>query len=161
MSQHYLDGFQYAHAKDHTSPVEIEAHAPTAHPEACGMWGWVELKYADGLTLVLDSREWGQPYDRKQPKSISIDDLDESDREKLNTMPDPEPLIGFPEAIRTRKRASGNADASNRCSTLMHLSNIAIRTGRKIKYDPVKQQIIGDEQANRLVNQPMRAPWHL
>jgi hypothetical protein len=43
----------------------------------------------------------------------------------------------------------------------LHLANIAIRVGRKIQYDPVKEEIISDEQANRLVNQPMRAPWHL
>jgi len=43
----------------------------------------------------------------------------------------------------------------------MHLTNIAIRTGRKLRYDPVKEEIIGDEEANRLVYQPMRAPWHL
>jgi hypothetical protein len=33
--------------------------------------------------------------------------------------------------------------------------------GRKIRYDPVKEEIIGDEAANRLVYQPMREPWHL
>ncbi len=161
MSQHYLDGFQYAYGKDETSPVEINVSAPTAHPEACGMWGWVELKYADGLTLVLDSTEWGEPYNRKQARGISVDDLSEADRAKLKAMPDPEPLIRFPDAIRTRKRAGGNADVSNRCATLMHLSNTAIRVGRSLKYDPVAQQVIGDEQANRLVNLPMRAPWHL
>ncbi len=125
------------------------------------MWGWVELKYADGLTLVLDSTEWGEPYDRKQGRGIGVEDLSEGDRAKLKAMADPEPLIRFPEAIRTRKRAGGNADVSNRCATLMHLSNTAIRVGRSLKYDPVAEQVIGDEQANRLVNQPMRAPWHL
>ncbi len=125
------------------------------------MWGWVELKYADGLTLVLDSTEWGESYNRKQVREISVDDLSEADRAKLKAMPAPEPLVRFPEAIRTRKRAGGNADVSNRCATLMHLSNTAIRVGRSLKYDPVAQQVIGDEQANRLVNLPMRAPWHL
>jgi len=43
----------------------------------------------------------------------------------------------------------------------MHLANIAIRVGRKIRFDPVKEQVIGDEEANLLANQPMRAPWHL
>ncbi len=109
----------------------------------------------------MDSTEWGEPYNRKQARDISIEDLSETDRAKLEAMPEPEPLIRFPEAIRTRKRAGGNADVSNRCATLMHLSNIAIRVGRSLKYDPVAEQVIGDEQANRLVNQPMRAPWHL
>jgi len=161
MGQHFFDRFQYEYAKDDTSPVEIEAYAPPAHPEACGMWGWVELKYADGLTLVFDSEEWGERYNRKEDRSVSINDLDEQSRKKLREMPDPEPLVGFPEAIRTRKQAGGHAAVSHRCVTLMHLANIAIRTGRKIHYDPVKEQIIGDEEANRLVNQPMRAPWHL
>jgi hypothetical protein len=30
-----------------------------------------------------------------------------------------------------------------------------------VRMDPVTEQIIGDEEANRLVNQPMRAPWRL
>jgi len=50
---------------------------------------------------------------------------------------------------------------ANRSATLMHLANIAIRTGRKLKYDPVNEVIVGDDEANRLVNPPMRAPWHL
>jgi hypothetical protein len=41
------------------------------------------------------------------------------------------------------------------------LTNIAIRCGRKLQYDPVKEEIIGDEEANRLVYQPTRAPWRL
>jgi len=161
MAQHHLDPFQWTYAKDYTSPVEIEAYAPPAHPEACGMWGWVEMKYADGMTLVIDSGEWGEPYDRKEPKGVNMDDLDEEAQKKVANMPDPEPLLSFEEAVKTRKKAGGNAEVSHRCATLFHLANIAIRTGRKIQYDPVKEKIIGDEEANRLVNQPMRAPWHL
>ncbi|MEZ0265048.1 MAG: hypothetical protein ACAI43_09995 [Phycisphaerae bacterium] len=44
---------------------------------------------------------------------------------------------------------------------MLHLTNLAIRTGRKLKFDPVTEQIVGDEEANRLINPPMRAPWHL
>ena len=125
------------------------------------MWGWVELKYADGLTLVFDSGEWGQPYNRKESRGVSLNDLDEESRKKIEAMPDPEPLISFAEAVKTRKQPGGHAEAAHRCATLLHLANIAIRTGRKIHYEPVKEEIIGDQEANRLVNQPMRAPWHL
>ena len=161
MGQHHYDPVQWVYAKDDTSPVEIEAYAPPAHQEACGMWGWVELKYADGMTFVFDSREWDEPYNRKQAREVLLTDLNEEDQKKIKEMPDPEPLVSFAEAVKTRKRAGGNADAANRSATLMHLANIAIRTGRKLRYDPVIEQIIGDEEANRLVNQPMRAPWHL
>jgi predicted dehydrogenase len=161
MAQHTLDPYQWTWGKDDTSPVEIEAHAPPAHPEVTGMWDWIEMKYADGFTLVMESTEWGGGYVKKPAKGISLADLDEDTRAKIQAMPDPEPLLTFAEAVQTRKQAGGNAEAAHRCATLLHLANIAIRTGRKIKYDPVKEQIVGDEAANRLVNVPMRAPWHL
>jgi predicted dehydrogenase len=161
MGQHAMDPVTWTYGKDRTAPVEIEAHAPPAHPEVCGMWGWVELKYADGFTIVLASGEWGEHYDRKTGRGVRLEDLDEADQAKLKEMPDPEPLIGFAEAVRTRKQPGGDAEAAHRTVCIMHLANIAIRIGRKIQFDPIKEEVVGDEEANRLVNQPMRAPWHL
>jgi predicted dehydrogenase len=161
MGQHHFDPFQWIYAKDDTSPVEVDVHAPPAHPEACGMWGWVELTYADGMTFVMDSTEWGKPYDRKADRDVQIEDLPEEDRKKVQDTPDPEGWPTFVEAIKSRKHTGGSAEPAHRCATLLHLANIAIRMGRKIRYDPVAEQILGDEEANRLVSQPMRAPWHL
>ena len=159
--QHYLDPMQWIYGKDDTSPVEVEAYAPPAHPECGGMWGWAELKYADGFTIVLDGGEWGPPYDRKKPRHVELNDLDAASRKKLAALPDPPRPLTFPEAVRARKPSAGHAEAAHRAATILHLSNIAIRCGRKIRYDPVKEQVIGDDFANRLVNQPMRAPWRL
>jgi myo-inositol 2-dehydrogenase/D-chiro-inositol 1-dehydrogenase len=161
MGQHALDPFQFEYGKDDTSPVEIQAYAPPAHPEVCAMWGWVEMKYADGFTLVLESGEWGDKYDRKKGRGVSRNDLSKEDQEKFAKIPDPKPMLTFAQAVKTRGQAGGNAEAAHRCATLLHLANIAIRTGRKLKFDPVKERFIGDEMANRLVDQPMRAPWHL
>jgi myo-inositol 2-dehydrogenase / D-chiro-inositol 1-dehydrogenase len=161
MGQHYLDPFTWTYGKDDTAPVEIEAHAPPAHPEACGMWGWVELKYADGFTLVFDSGEWGERWNKKPARGVALDDLGEAARQQVMEMPDPDPLLSFAEAVKSRKPAGGNAEAAHRTMTLLHLANIAIRTGRKIRFDPVKEVIIGDEEANRLVHPPMRAPWRV
>src|SRR5262249_56610828 len=135
--------------------------APPAHPEVTGMWGWVELKYADGLTLVLDSGEWGERYTRREPHGLSLAELPVERRKQLPAQPDPEPLRSFAEAVQTRQQPGGHPEAAHRCATLLHLANIAIRTGRKIRYDPVKEEVVGDEEANRLVNPPTRAPWHL
>lgn len=161
MGQHYFDPVQWRFGKDDTSPVEIEASAPPAHPEVTGMWAWVEAKYADGTTFVLDSGEWGKPYDRKEARGLKLSDLSEADQKKIEAMPDPDPMLSFAEAVRTRKQPGGNPEAAHRAAALLHLANIAIRVGRKIRFDPVKEQIVGDEEANRLVNPPMRAPWHV
>jgi len=167
MGQHCLDGVQWTLNKDHTSPVEVQAHAPfPAHPDACGMWGWVEMKYADGTTLIFESGEWGERHPGTERGYPSLNDLSPEHQKIVQAIPDEEPMIGngqweFEQAVKERRKCGGNADVSNRCATLLHLANIAIRTGRKLRYDPEKQQFIGDEEANRLVNVPMRAPWHL
>jgi hypothetical protein len=37
----------------------------------------------------------------------------------------------------------------------------SLRLNRSLKFDPVKQEFINDEAANRLLNQPMRGPWFI
>ncbi len=165
MAHHHLHALAYQYGRDLTSPVEITPYAPPAHPECCGMWGWCELKYADGFTLVLESGEWGSRYDRRPHKNLGEAELlallSEEDRKKLDAMPDPVRLPYFEEAIRTRSRTAGNAERSHRVATIYHLANVAFRCGRPLKFDPVTEQIVGDDEANRLVNQPLRAPWRL
>jgi hypothetical protein len=63
MGQHHLDAIHWTLGKDRTSPVEVEAHAPwPAGPEAVGPWGHIIFTYADGTKIVIDSREWGEPW---------------------------------------------------------------------------------------------------
>jgi hypothetical protein len=50
---------------------------------------------------------------------------------------------------------------SNQVALTVNLANSAIRTGRKLQFDPVAMRFVNDEEANRLAEQPMRAPWHL
>jgi myo-inositol 2-dehydrogenase / D-chiro-inositol 1-dehydrogenase len=160
MGQHAMDPIAWLYGLDTTFPVEVEASAPPAHPEVTGMWAWAKLKYANGFTLVLESGEWGEPTGLKNltPK---VTELSEEDQAKLKAMPDPEPLLTFAEAVKKRGVAGGSAEAAYKTVSILHLANLAIRTGRKIKFDPIKEEAINDPEANRLVHQPMRAPWHL
>ncbi|MFT5121429.1 MAG: myo-inositol 2-dehydrogenase/D-chiro-inositol 1-dehydrogenase [Kiritimatiellia bacterium] len=160
MGQHKLDPISWLFGKDDTAPVKIEANAPPAHPDATGMWGWVRLTYADGVEIVLESGEWGERLGL-QSKTISREDLTEDERIQLDAIPDEDPMIGFGEAVKTRQLPGGHAEAAHRTVCIMHLANVAIRTGRTIHFDPVKEVAINDDEANRLINQPMRAPWHL
>ncbi len=165
MAHHHLHAMAYQYGRDLTSPVEVIPHAPPQHPEACGLWGWCELKYADGFTLVLESGEWGDKYDRLSTRHTNEGDLlkmlSEEDRQKLDQLPDPERLPFFPEAIRTRQQTASHAERSHRVATIYHLANVAFRCGRPLQFDPDTEQVVGDEEANRLVNQPMRAPWRI
>jgi hypothetical protein len=48
-----------------------------------------------------------------------------------------------------------------RSDTLCQLSDIAVRLGRKLKWNPDKEEFINDSQANRMLTRSMRSPWHL
>jgi hypothetical protein len=160
---HSFDPFQWSYAKDETGPVEIEPCAPwPQHPDAVGPYSWVECTYADGLKVVITGGRAGKKYDRPvERRMVSAKDLDEEGRKKLAELPDPPPLVTFGDAVRTRQNAGGGAESSHRGCTALHLANIAIRLGRKLRWDPVAERFVGDDEANRFVDIPMRAPWHL
>jgi hypothetical protein len=52
-------------------------------------------------------------------------------------------------------------DVGHRVITLPIIANISYLLGRKLNWDPVREQFIGDEEANRFLAEPYRAPWHL
>jgi predicted dehydrogenase len=64
----------------------------------------------------------------------------------------------FFDAIRSNKPAAVAADAEtgHLSATLAHLANIAVRLGRTLKFDPAKEQFLGDEEANKLVRRVYR-----
>jgi len=65
------------------------------------------------------------------------------------------------ECIRTRGKPSANEEIGHRAAALGHLTIIAYRLGRSLKWDPVKEQFIGDMEANRLLARAQRAPWRI
>ena len=67
----------------------------------------------------------------------------------------------FVDGIKTRSNPVSNLVDAVKSDTISHLSDIAIRTGRKIKWDPKKEKIIGDDQASRMLTRPLRSPWAL
>ena len=166
MGMHYLDPVQYFLEKDGTSPVAVDCDGPQQHPDACGSWRRVSLKYADGCEIVLDgeNRDSDAPFIEGPLGRLyrgfrsDIPNL----REKTIDLPDPEPqMTDFAEAVRTRQRFALNEENGHRTCTLVNLAKIAVRLGRPLRFDPAAQRFIGDEEANRLIFEPMRAPWHL
>ncbi|MHB8866953.1 MAG: hypothetical protein ACYC6N_31710 [Pirellulaceae bacterium] len=50
---------------------------------------------------------------------------------------------------------------AHRTATLCILANLSYTLGRKLQWDANTEQVVGDEQANRLLAQPQRHPYHL
>lgn len=164
MGQHYLDPIQYFLGKDDTSPISVEIDAPQQHTDAVGTWRRIEYTYADGCKIILDGegKDENVPY-IEGPKGklypnfrSDIPDLEK----KLAAFPDSEPQVtDFVEAVKKRQKFALNEENGHRSCTIVNMGLAALRLGRSLKYDPVKQLFIDDEGANRLIDQPMRGPW--
>lgn len=63
--------------------------------------------------------------------------------------------------IRTGKKTIMNVEAGAGVAFLCVLGNLSYMLGRKIQWDPVKKEIIGDEHARRLMGRPQRHPYQL
>ncbi|GEP96853.1 Gfo/Idh/MocA family oxidoreductase [Chitinophaga cymbidii] len=164
MGQHYLDPIQYFLGKDNTSPVSVQVDAPQQHIDAVGTWRKITYTYEDGCQIILDGAGTETkaayiegPNGKLYPGFKSdIPDLEK----KLAAFPDPEPQVtDFVEAVKKRQKFALNEENGHRSATIVNMGKIALQLGRDLKFDPVKQEFIGDEGANKLIFQPMRGPW--
>jgi|GEM_PF-1739427 len=63
--------------------------------------------------------------------------------------------------VLSRKECIAPAETAHRSITIAHLGNIAMLTGRDIKWDPVRERIIGDPEASKRLTREYRPPWIL
>jgi len=63
------------------------------------------------------------------------------------------------DCMKSRKRPFCEVEDSHRVSTVCNLANVSLRLGRSIRWDPVKEQVIGDKEAAAACARPYRAPW--
>ena len=69
----------------------------------------------------------------------------------------------FLDCVKSRQEPYFPAEVGHRCATVCHLGNIAMQTGRKLRWDPVKEEFPDDAGANASAMRlrPMREPWSL
>lgn len=65
------------------------------------------------------------------------------------------------DCIKSRSLTITPIEVAQRSISIAHLGNIAMRLGRKIKWDPQREVILNDDEANRMLIRTMRAPWHI
>ncbi len=70
-------------------------------------------------------------------------------------------VSNFLESVRTRKSPRSEIDVSVHGDMFCHVSDIAIRLKRELRFDTDRERFIGDNEANARLSRPMRKPWHL
>jgi hypothetical protein len=67
----------------------------------------------------------------------------------------------FLHCVKTREKPFRDVEIAHRACTVCHLGNIAYWLERPLKWDPVKEEIVGDPEASRWLDRPKHEPWSL
>ncbi len=166
---HGFDQIQCALGMDDTGPVEILVDGSKLEPptydkpesnargnKICSMPN-LAFKYANGLTVKLmdGNRGGGIFFGEKgkveifrnkmtsNPKELAEDWLKENADVKL-----PSHVTDWINCIYDGKKPIGDLETGIRTATICHILNIARYLGRNLKWDPVKEEFVGDAEAN-------------
>jgi predicted dehydrogenase len=173
---HLFDTAQWANDTERSGPVEIEGTG--THWEG-GLYNTVKdydvtFRYANGVVMTckpgnpsikfIGTEGWVGNEGWRAPVKASSDKI-------LNSKIGPEELHlytnpagehdDFIKCVRSRKDPYFPVDIGHRVSTVCHLANIAIKLGRKLKWDPAAEAFVNDKDANAMRSRPMRKPWTL
>jgi predicted dehydrogenase len=167
---HHFDIAQWALGMDSSGPVEIFPPDGKDHKNLTYRYSSGILMYRAGKTEqgqnvngILFTGAKGQievnrGFFKSYPDEIGQQPLGPANI-RLYTSNDH--MGNWLDCIRTRRRPICDVEIGCRSVTVCHLGNIASWLGRSIKWDPAKEEIIGDAEAGRWLDRPMRAPWRL
>jgi len=173
---HHLDIAHWGMGTEYTGPVEVQGEAEFPKD---GLWDVhgafrIEYTYANGAKVicadnaknkqgVLFEGTEGWVYVRRgaidaQPKSLLQETIG-SDETKLYESNNHKGNLY--ECVKSRAETVAPVEIGHRSCSVCLLGDIAMRLGRKLRWDPAKEEFVGDADANRMLYRPMRAPWHL
>lgn len=171
---HHNDIAQWAMGTDDTGPVTIEGWAefPTR-----GIWDTavnfeVQATYPNGVVLkTMSAGENGVLFTGDRGWIFVSRGVLRASDEAMIRDPFAESDVRLPvsgdhhrnwlDCIKSRARPICDVEIGHRSATVCHLENIAIRTGRKLTWNPQTERFVDDPAADRWLSRPMRAPWHL
>ena len=173
---HHPDCAQWGMGTEHTGPVEIR-NAKGVFP-ADPLWNtatefYFEAIYASGVKMIISNRErMGVKWEGTEGwVSADRGRHDADPKTILEWKPGPKDIRlyqssnhyrNFLDCVLSRKETAAPVEIAHRSITICHLGNIAMRLGReKLKWDPVKEQILDDAEASKWLSRHYRAPWKL
>jgi predicted dehydrogenase len=174
---HHFDIAQWGLGMDESGPVEIHPPNGKEHKVLTYVYGngvpmyhmfganeaQIELPYKRKVNGVLFVGEKGwvetnRGYLKTSPESLAREPMGPNDVHLYNSRNHAGDWIS---CIKNRRRPICDVEVGARSITVCHLGNIAYWLNRSIKWDPAKEQIVGDEEANRMLQMPMRGAWRL
>ncbi len=171
---HLLDTAQVANFAEATGPVEVEGTGDIPKDAMTTMAVNYKLKYryANGVELNVQSGDVAIKFEgtdgwvgnngwRGRLESSNEELLRRKFPEEGNKMwvRPPSEHRNFLDCVKSRQPTTYTAEAGQRLSTVMHIGNIAMELGRKLKWDPQTEAFVGDDAANALRERKSFDDW--
>jgi len=171
---HPLDIMVWGSDSDLAGPYEIEGkgEVPTEGLYDTVIHWDMKGRFADGVKFAFTTMEGDRTkfIGSEGWLAVSRGGLDAEPKSLLQLKLGPNDLHlpesmrhdqNFLDAIRGSGKAISSITDAVRSDVISQLCNIAVRTGRKINWDPRTDAILGDEEAAKLTHREMRPPWTL
>ena len=121
----------------------------------CGSKGWIFVTRDETVTPGAGDKPAGQPLVASDPKIL--DSVIGPDEVHLYYSEDQHG--NWLDCIKSRKAPIAPAEVGHRaCSTCL-IHHIAMKTGRKLHWDPAAERFLNDDQANAMLSRPQRKPY--
>ena len=111
----------------------------------------------EGRFFVNRGKITGKPVDELKEKPLPEGAIEQVYGGKVSE----NHTANFTEAMKSRKQPISDVWSHNRMLEVCHLSNIAMRLGREVKWDAVKREIVGDAQANSFLARENRKGFEI
>ena len=154
---HNFGGALFSLNLHRTGPVEVYPPDGNEHP-------YLTFVFANGLRMyhAPGGVAGGRMKFVGTGRTISFSDRDRPPEFRIPNYKGTGGLIGdFLHCVRTRERPFRDIEIAHRTVTVCHLGNIAYWMGRAFKWDPDKEEVVGDPLVARWINRPKRSPWRL
>ena len=111
----------------------------------------------EGRFFVNRGKLTGKPVEDLKEKPLPEDAIEKLYGGKVSE----NHTANFIEGMKARKQPISDVWSHNRMLEICHLSNIAMRLNRDVKWDPVKREIIGDVLANSFLGRESRKGFEI
>ncbi len=171
---HMFDIAQWGHGSDDAGPVEIEASAEFPRRGLFDVHTTFRAdgRYRDGVRLVAQSGSpagvrfegddgWldvGRSHLKAEPDAILRDGLGSNDLrlERSNNH-----MLNFLKCVHTKQDPICPVEIGHRSNSICIITHIAMKLGRKLRWEPFAERFVDNEQANAMLDYDHREPWSI
>lgn len=168
---HFIDMAHWGMGTELTGPLKVKGRGE--FPQSGALWNTatsfhIECTYAEDITMIIESGGGGVRWEGTDGWVDGGGGTHPAEIAQSVIAPNEVHLYrsrdhhgNFVDCVKTRRATAAPVEIAHRSISVAHLGNIAMLTGREIRWDPAAEKILDDPGAGALLSRSYREPWVL